>query len=256
MPRNGPTHSDREPARGVPDDLDLEGFQHSPADRGLSLDGLSQAFAQMLSGGLDPYQEPPPTDEQAGGLADAVDGGPDSAEPGELTPRSILEAMLFVGAADNQPLSARRVASLMRGVRPAEIDELVKELNDQYRANGCPYHIVSEQDGYRLSLLPSYERIRDRFQGKGRQTRLSPAAIEVLSIVAYNGPQTAETIGRLRGRPSGPILSQLVRRQLLRVERDAGPPRVARYQTTQRFLDLFGIASLSDLPRSEDLDRS
>lgn len=255
MPRNGPTHPDRQPAPADAEGLDLDGFQRPPADRGLSLDDLSQAFAQMLGGGLDPYQ-PPPSDDKAGGVPEALEGGPEAAEPGELTPRSILEAMLFVGSADHQPLSARQVAGLMRGVRAAEIDELVKELNAQYRANGCPYHIESEHDGYRLSLTPSYERIRDRFQGKGRQTRLSPGAIEVLSIVAYNGPQTAEAIGRLRGRPSGAILSQLVRRQLLRIEREPGPPRIARYQTTQRFLDLFGIASLGDLPRSEDLDRA
>ena len=222
MPRNGPAPSDRPPASGDAGGLGLEGFQHPPADRGLSLDDLSQAFAQMLGGGLDPYQ-PPPADDETGDLPEALVGEPEAAEPGELTPRSILEAMLFVGSADDRPLSARRVASLMRGVRPAEIDESVKELNGQYRANGCPYHIESEPEGYRLSLAPSYERIRDRFQGKGRQTRLSPAAIEVLSIVAYNGPQTVEAIGRLRGRPSGPILSQLVRRQLLRIRRKRAP---------------------------------
>lgn len=252
MPRNGPTPPDR-PESVEADGLDLEGFQRPPADRGLSLDDLSQAFAQMLGSGLDPYQPPP--DDEAGGPADLV-AAEDATDPGELTPRSILEAMLFVGSADGQPLAGRQVAGLMRGVRPAEIDDLVNELNAQYRANGCPYHIESEHDGYRLSLAPSYERIRDRFQGKGRQTRLSPAAIEVLSIVAYNGPQTAEAIARLRSRPSGPILSQLVRRRLLRIEREPGPPRVARYQTTQRFLELFSIASLNDLPRSEDLDRS
>lgn len=253
MPRNGPMPSER-PESAAAGSLDLEEFQRPPDDKGLSLDDLSQAFAQMLASGSDPYQAPP--SDEAGRPADGLVVEEGAAEPGELTPCSILEAMLFVGSADGQPLSARRVAGLMRGVRPAEIDELVNELNTQYRANGCPYHIESEHDGYRLSLSPSYERIRDRFQGKGRQTRLSPAAIEVLSIVAYNGPQTAEAIARLRGRPSGPILSQLVRRQLLRIEREAGPPRVARYQTTPRFLNLFGIASLSDLPRSEDLDRS
>ncbi|HEX5443456.1 MAG TPA: SMC-Scp complex subunit ScpB, partial [Pirellulales bacterium] len=163
-----------------------------------------------------------------------------------------LEAMLFVGSSDNQPLAGERVAGLMRGVRPAEIDDLVRELNEQYRAGGCPYQIISEAGGYRLVLAEAYQRLRDKFYGRTRQTRLSPAAIEILSIVAYKGPQTAEEVGRVRGRPCGTLLSQLVRRQLLAVVRDATAPRTVRYQTTPRFLQLFGLASLDDLPRSQD----
>jgi segregation and condensation protein B len=249
-----PSH-DPSPAPAVPDGLDLAAFQRPPTDQGLSLADLSQAFAQMLTGGLDPYQEPP-NEGRANPGSEAWTNESEVGEPTELTPRGILEAMLFVGAADRQPLTGQRVAGMMRGVRAAEIDELVKEINAQYDANGCPYRIASEGEGYRLALTPSYERIRERFQGKGRQARLSPAAIEVLSIVAYNGPQTAEAVARLRGRPSGPLLSQLVRRQLLRIEREPGPPSIVRYETTQRFLDLFGMASLGDLPRSEDLDRA
>ncbi len=81
------------------------------------------------------------------------------------------------------------------------------------------------------------------------------AAIEVLSIVAYNQPVTTDAVNRLRAAQSGAILSQLTRRQLLRVERFDDRPRVANYSTTDRFLSLFGLESLSDLPRSEDIDR-
>lgn len=227
-----------------------------PLDRGLSLADLSTAFAEMLSVGQDPYGEPSPTvepnpaaDEPA--PAARTDVAPE-ADPCPVTPRSILEAMLFVGAADNQPLASERVAGLMRGVRPAEIDELVRELNEHYRAGACPYQIVGEAGGYRLVLTDAYQRLRDKFYGRARQTRLSPAAIEILSIIAYKGPQTADEVGRVRGRPCGALLSQLVRRQLLSVVRDAAAPRTARYQTTSRFLRLFRLESLDDLPRSQD----
>ena len=236
------------------------------ADGSLSLDALSQAFAGMLATGEDPYAEPQPeeNDDQAAvikaaGLAvepkSRAAAEPSADDACELSPRSILEAMLFVGNRDNTPLSSQRVAGLMRGVSAAEIDELVNDLNQQYDASGCPYRIYGEADGYRLLLREEYGRIRDKFYGRMRRARLSTAAIEVLSIVAYQGGRTAEEIQRLRGAPSGAILSQLVRRQLLRIERTAETPRAPRYHTTARFLELFGLESLDDLPRSQDVEK-
>ncbi len=97
--------------------------------------------------------------------------------------------------------------------------------------------------------------MRDKFYGKARQARLSQAAIEVLSLVAYNEPLTADEVNQLRGTPSGPILAQLVRRQLLRIEAPAGRGERRQFLTTTRFLELFGLASLADLPSSPDLER-
>jgi segregation and condensation protein B len=221
----------------------------------------------MMGAGEDPYAEPAPEEDQdeAAIVEVAVPPGesavrsaatkPAADDACEVSPRSILEAMLFVGSRDNQPLSSSRVAGMMRGVRAVEIDELVRELNQQYDANGCPYRICSEADGYRLLLREEFSRIRDKFYGRQRQARLSPAAIEVLSIIAYQGSQTSEEVHRLRGTPSGAILSQLVRRQLLRIERDPAAPRSPRYHTTARFLELFGLESLDDLPRSQEVDK-
>ena len=104
----------------------------------------------------------------------------------------------------------------MRGVRPADIDLLVDQINATYTARNCPYEIAAEGAGYRMRLRDQYSRLRDRFYGKARQARLSQAAIEILAIVAYHQPLTAHDINAWRGTPSGPILSQLVRRELLR----------------------------------------
>ena len=163
--------------------------------------------------------------------------------------------MLFVGTPDNEPLSAARIAGLMRGVRPAEIDELVRDLNADYARCGRPYHISGEGAGYRMAIREEFQGVRDKFHGRVRQARLSPAAVEVLAVVAYNQPLSADDVARQRGTPSGPILSQLVRRQLLRIDREPGRPRGGRYSTTERFLRLFGVESLADLPRGLDLDR-
>ena len=159
----------------------------------------------------------------AADLGDAADDEPAPADGCELTPRTILEAMLFVGTKGNTPLTSREVARLMRGVRPADVDLLVDQINATYAARNCPYEIAAEGAGYRMRLRrPVLAAGRDRFYGKARQARLSQAAIEISAIVAYHQPLTAHDINVWRGTPSGPILSQLVRRELLLMTRPAG----------------------------------
>lgn len=243
----------------APDDsFGLAAFRQAPEDAGLSLDQLSAAFAEMLSTGDEPYVPDEPADgaddSPAASGAESAHGAAAPDDACEVTPRTILEAMLFVGGAGNQPLTSGQVARLMRGVRTSEIDALVRQLNADYQARRCPYTIAAEGAGYRLRLGEEYARLRDKFYGKARQARLSQAAIEVLSLVAYNEPLTADEVNQLRGTPSGPILAQLVRRQLLRIEAPAGRGERRQFLTTTRFLELFGLASLADLPSSPDLD--
>jgi segregation and condensation protein B len=172
-----------------------------------------------------------------------------------VTPRSILEAMFFVGDRENRPLSAAQAAELMRGVEPSEIPALVQELNGRYAAAGCPYQIVHDGAGYRMSLRKAFYALRDRFLGRVREARLSQAAIDVLAIVAYQQPLGADEVNTMRGKPSTHILAQLVHRGLLRIEREPSKRRSTKYSTTNRFLRLFGLQSLADLPQSEDLQR-
>lgn len=243
--------------KGAKNDLDLAAFRAAPANVGLSLDQLGAALAGMLNSGDDPYTPATgDTGSVAGEQLAAVEPthAEDTDDACEVTPRSILEAMLFVGSPQNEPLSSKQVASLMRGVRAAEIDSLVRELNAAYQSRNCPYTIVAEGAGYRLCLREEYARVRDKFYGRARQARLSQAAIEVLAAVAYHAPITSDEVSRLRGTASGHILTQLVRRQLLRLERNEAEPRRARYVTTPRFLELFGLENLADLPRSHDLE--
>ncbi len=220
-------------------------------DQGISLEELSRAYAALSSSGLDPYEPPAPTEDDVPALVAQVDQS--VPEPTcELSPRSILEAMLFVGHPQNEPLRSEQVAALMRGVMPREINQLVEELNEEYAANDHPFHIVSVGAGYRLQLRDEFSGLRNVFWGRVRAARLSQAAVDTLAIVAYRQGLTREQIDRLRGRPSGAILSQLVRRQLLRMERPAEKPRRPKYYTTDRFLELFGLSSLEELPRSQE----
>jgi segregation and condensation protein B len=223
----------------------------------LSLERLSQAFAEALSRRGSPARifeaEQPATEDHDETPHDRIEQP--AADAADVSPLSILEAMLFVGHPNNEPLTAEHAAKLMRGVELDEVHRLVHELNHRYQGHGCPYHIVSEGPGYLLVLREEFHRLRNRFYGRLRAARLSQAAIEVLSLVAYNQPLTREDIDRLRGVQSGAILAQLVRRRLLRLERTETKPRKTLYYTTGRFLTLLGLDSLEDLPQSRDLEK-
>jgi len=242
-------------------DVGMDAFRAaSPDDQGLSLDELSQAYADLLGGGDDPFAEASKPDASTG-VAAVVEGLKDEEEEKEsedreafceISPRSILEAMLFVGHPDNEPLTSEKVASYMRGVRPQEIDELVAELNDGYDRDGSPYRTESVGVGYRMALREEFCSLRDKFYGRNKAAKLSQAAIDVLAIVAYRQPLTRDEVDSLRGKPSGTILTQLVRRRLLRMERPKEKPRTPRYHTTDRFLEFCGLESIRDLPESLD----
>jgi segregation and condensation protein B len=239
--------------------LGLASFQE-PDDAGLSLEELGQAYAALMSKGADPYEptpaaepipaadpsevSPPPADDEP---LEVISG--DDAAAAEVTPQTILEAMLFIGHPLGEPLTSEQIAGLMRGVRAAEIDELIQELNETYDRDGSVYRIANHGAGYRLELRGEWGPIRDRFYGRVKEARLSQSAVDVLAVVAYQQPISGEEVDKLRGKPSGGVLSQLVRRDLLHVERPA-PKAPPLYRTTARFLDLFNLDELSDLPQS------
>jgi segregation and condensation protein B len=240
-----------------------------PAQAGISLRELTAAFAQAMGFGRAKPAEGEVAEPEAHATADAqppaetpdappavadAELGVAAADACPIGPQTILEALLFVGNRDGQPLTAGQAAELMRGVELGEVGELVDGLNRRYGQGGCPYHVIDEGAGYRLTLRKSFASLRDRFYGRIRETRLSQAAVDVLAIVAYRQPITAEQVRRLRDKPSGRILSQLVRRGLLRVERGEAPPHKLQYSTAPRFLELFGLESLDDLPQSEEPD--
>jgi len=177
------------------------------------------------------------------------------AESIELSPLSILEAMLFVGDKENRLLTPERAADFMRNVSPDEITQWVAVLNERYAAMNCPYEIVREDRGLRLALKDDFESVRTQFYGRVREARLNQSAIDVLSIVAYRQPITADEVQKIRKQPSNVILSQLVRRDLLCLERDTREKRrLTYYKTTERFLRLFGLESLEELPTAEEIE--
>lgn len=186
-------------------------------------------------------------------LSDKAARRPAAPEPvAAVSPRQILEALLFVGG---EPLTTRKLSNVLRGeFSPEYIESLLDELNALYSHEGRPYEIRLGDGGYRMTLREDFERIRRKSYGLGpKEVKLSQEAIEVLAIVAYHQPVTVAAVEEL-GKPgcSG-VLRQLLRRELIAVERTAGKQREVVYRTTPRFLSLFGIRSLNELPRLEQV---
>lgn len=232
-------------------------------DDGVSLEELSQTYqrVQVSQDGsraddLDrrwhgPSGVPDAPDEQV--PFDPLEEPQSDTEHCPLTPLSIVEAVLFLGRPDGGAITAVEIAALMRGVAEAEVEGHIAQLNSIYQETGRASRIVAHGNGYRVQLADDLQFIRDRFYGRVRPVKLNQAAIDCLSLISYQPGISRETLEEQRGQPSGSVLSQLVRRQLIEIHREHdGKKLVGRYYPTERLLELVGIKSLDDLPQTED----
>jgi segregation and condensation protein B len=201
---------------------------------------------------------------------DALEEQPDSAVggPGRLDsppaetasedvrvlPTQVVEALLFVGG---RAMSAKAISAALRGeFAPSFVESSIRELGERYERQARPYEIVVSEQGYQIALRPDFEHLRNRVYGFGpKHVRLSQDALEVLALVAYRQPITRGAIEMLRNKNAGSQLRQLLQRELLTVQRaETGEAGEAAYRTSARFLQLFGLARIEDLPRAEHLE--
>jgi segregation and condensation protein B len=181
-------------------------------------------------------------------------GRPAAGEPAAPPPLlRVVEALLFVGGA---PLTAEGACAAVRGLTAEGFGQAAEALNRAYHAQGRPYRVQADAAGRALVLRSRFRPVVERLYGGQREARLSPAAVEALSLVAYRQPVTKQEVDALRGADSGSLLRQLVRRGLIAVvQRGATEHREVAYGTTPRFLELFQLRSLDDLPQTQDLQR-
>lgn len=171
-----------------------------------------------------------------------------------VCPESILEAILFVGLPDGAAITSRKVASLMRGVRPQEIDDLAAGLGRRYRADNCPYEVVAKDAGWVMRLRPEFARFGSVVEARSRTVRLDAEALDVLALVAWNQPVKRDRIVELGCDARPTVWRQLVRRGLLELVHDERPhdghdtPPEPSYRTTRKFLEVFRLESIDDLP--------
>jgi segregation and condensation protein B len=154
-----------------------------------------------------------------------------------------------VGDPCRPAVSAERLIEVLGLATEAELEQLAAQLQRRYESEGRPYRVVKLPQGYALQLEEAFVPFVRRLHRRSRPQRLSQAAMEVLAIVAYRQPITAEEVNQLRGRPSHHLLSQLVQKGLLQAAPEPGKNRPLVFRTTRAFEELFGLEGLEDLPR-------
>ena len=189
--------------------------------------------------------------ELADGDADASSaengGAPASGEPAVELP--VLEALLL---STHHPLTPGRLAELMDLGSTKPVKRAVKELNEQYATGGRAFRVEQVAGGYQILTLPEFgEHVKKLHQREG-DAKLTKAAIETLAIVAYKQPILRADVEAIRGVACGETIRSLMEKHLVKIAgRAEEPGRPILYGTTKRFLELFGLNSLRDLPQSE-----
>ena len=160
-----------------------------------------------------------------------------------------VEAILFAGG---EPIDADKLA-LAAGVEPMELDGIIKALEEKYSQESSGIELLHLEDQLQLATKQRYaEQIKAAFEIR-KNTALSAAAMEVLTIVAYNQPVTKSFVESVRGVDSSSTVNSLVEKGLLcEAGRLELPGRPIAYMTTDAFLRSFQISGLSELPPLPD----
>ena len=179
----------------------------------------------------------------------------------------VVEALLFSA---QKPLAARELTTAIKGagsedelspnefakVTEAEVAAALEQLKLEYVGQERGFQLLEKAEGWQIASDPRFARwVRQLFPG-ARPQRLTPPALETLAIIAYRQPITRADVEAVRGVAIESVLQTLMERGLVRIAgRAEFPGRPLLYETTQFFLEHFGLKNLHELPNSEELKR-
>ncbi len=163
---------------------------------------------------------------------------------------NIIEALLFVS---EKPLSVTRFVSLLPEFKDKEIEAAIDRLGQIYDDRSLS--IIKIAGGYQLATKPDYHQWVQRLFTARAKPRLSQAALETLSVIAYKQPVSRIEIEAIRGVNSDGVLGTLLERNLVSIRgRAETVGRPLLYGTTDEFLHYFGLNDLVELPRPEEIE--
>ena len=183
-----------------------------------------------------------------------------------MTLTRVIEALLFSA---QKPLSIPEIATAIKGaegdpagagpnefsrVREAEVAAALEQLKIDYVEQERAFQLVEKAEGWQLATDPHYAQwVRQLFPAP-KPARLSAPALETLAIIAYRQPITRADVEAVRGVNIDGVLQTLMERGLVKIAgRAEVPGRPLLYETTQFFLDHFGLRNLDELPNVEEL---
>ena len=166
--------------------------------------------------------------------------------PDEL--RSALEAVLF---SSSEPIAIRALAELFE-TTVHDVRAAVESLREEYLETGRAFRVEDIAGGVQILTHGKYDPWIRKLRKKSREGKLSPAALETLSVIAYKQPIHKADLEAIRGVACGPILKTLLDRGLVQiVGRAEGLGKPLLYGTTKRFLESFGLHSIRELPQPD-----
>ena len=180
----------------------------------------------------------------------AADSPPVRPRPQAKNVTAAVEAVLF---ATDTPLTAAKIAQVA-GAGQSAVNKAIAALNERYDEMGAAFHIKAIAGGYRMQTRSEHDDVVSRLHEDRRDHRLSQASMETLAIMAYRQPILRADIEAIRGVSCGEVLRNLMDKQLAKIVGRAnvlGRPML--YGTTRKFLEVFGLAGLEDLPNVEEL---
>jgi segregation and condensation protein B len=191
-----------------------------------------------------------PAEGTDGPVQDTEDDSP-SSEGDSPIDLEMLEALLF---STHHPLTSARLADLMLLPKQGALRKAIKTLNEAYEASKRSFRIEQVAGGYQMLTLPEHGEALKRLHQKEIDSKLTKSAVETLAIIAYKQPILRADIEAIRGVACGETIRSLMEKHLVRIGGRAElPGRPILYGTTKRFLELFGLNSLKDLPQGEQL---
>ncbi len=163
--------------------------------------------------------------------------------------RGAVEALLFVS---DEPVSATRIAKVL-DTSPAAVSKVLAALAEEYQQGERGFQLREVAGGWRFFTHPAYHDQIESFVLSWDTRRLSQAALEALSVIAYHQPVTRAGVNAVRGVNSEAVIASLVEKGLVReVGRDKDQANAIVYGTTKSFLEKFGLRDLSELPPLEE----
>jgi len=166
--------------------------------------------------------------------------------------KQVIEALIF---ASDFPLSVKKICQIIEDVTEEEAEELIEELRKNYTNAEHGFFLQKTAGGYEFVTRAEYRVWINRLMAGRRKNRLSRAALETAAIIAYHQPVTRAGIEKIRGVDSGGTLRTLLDRSLITITgREKAPGRPLIYKTSEEFLRYFGIDSVIDLPRLEEIE--
>ena len=197
-----------------------------------------------------PDEEQPDDDFVSRASSPRFEGGmPSTHAP---TVESVVEAVLF---ASDESLTEARLANIVE-TSVKQVRQHIRNLNDKYQANNNAFRIEQIAGGYQMLTLSPYNHWLKKLLRARSDTKLSPAAMETLAIIAYKQPVMRADIEAIRGVAVGEVIRSLCYKGLIKIVGRAevlGRPML--YGTTKKFLEVFGLNTLKDLPKIEELKK-